>query len=147
MRETHGRIDALVLNGSPVDPVTLRDGAPEHLDRHFAVNVRGAGSGMQAALGAMGRHGPVMQVRAIAGLMGVMPDGTYAATKAALRSDARTWTAELAAQDIRLNVGALGPTETAVRARVPEARWARLIAPIRLGRMARPERGRPRCSC
>jgi NAD(P)-dependent dehydrogenase (short-subunit alcohol dehydrogenase family) len=82
-----------------------------------------------------------MQVRAIAGLMGVMPDGTYAATKAALRSDARTWTAELAAQDIRLNVGALGPTETAVRARVPEARWARLIAPIRLGRMARLKKG------
>ncbi len=38
----------------------LRDGTPEHFDRHFAVNVRGAVFGLQAALGAMGRGGSVV---------------------------------------------------------------------------------------
>jgi NAD(P)-dependent dehydrogenase (short-subunit alcohol dehydrogenase family) len=139
VRETHGRIDALVLNAGLSEPATLRDGTPEHFDRHFAVNVRGAVFGMQAALGAMGRGGSVVLVGSIADVMGVTPYGTYAATKAALRSYARTWTAELAPQGIRVNVVAPGPTDTAMMARVPEAGRAALIAPIPLGRMARPE--------
>jgi NAD(P)-dependent dehydrogenase (short-subunit alcohol dehydrogenase family) len=139
VRETHGRIDALVLNAGLSEPATLRDGTPEHFDRHFAVNVRGAVFGLQAALSAMGRGGAVVLVGSIADVMGVTPYGTYAATKAALRSYARTWTAELAPQGIRVNVVAPGPTDTAMMASVPEEGRAALIAPIPLGRMARPE--------
>ncbi|MEG9524513.1 MAG: SDR family oxidoreductase [Hyphomicrobiales bacterium] len=139
VRETHGRIDALVLNAGISEPATLRDGTPEHFDRHFAVNVRGAVFGLQAALGAMGRGGSVVLMGSIADAAGITPYGTYAATKAALRSYARTWTAELAPQGIRVNVVAPGPTDTAMMARVPEEGRAALIAPIPLGRMARPE--------
>ncbi|WP_342106163.1 SDR family oxidoreductase [Methylobacterium sp. SI9] len=139
VRETHGRIDALVLNAGISEPATLRDGTPEHFDRHFAVNVRGAVFGLQAALGAMERGGSVVLMGSIADVMGVTPYGTYAATKAALRSNARTWTAELAPQGIRVNVVAPGPTDTAMMANVPEEGRAALIAPIPLGRMARPE--------
>jgi NAD(P)-dependent dehydrogenase (short-subunit alcohol dehydrogenase family) len=139
VREMHGRIDALVLNAGISEPATLRDGTPEHFDRHFAVNVRGAVFGLQAALGAMGRGGSVVLVGSIADAMGIAPYGTYAATKAALRSYARTWTAELAPQGIRVNVVAPGPTDTAMMASVPEEGRAALIAPIPLGRMARPE--------
>ncbi|GJE03572.1 SDR family NAD(P)-dependent oxidoreductase [Methylobacterium isbiliense] len=139
VRETHGRIDALVLNAGISEPATLRDGTPEHFDRHFAVNVRGAVFGLQAALGAMGRGGSVVLMGSIADAMGVTPYGTYAATKAALRSYARTWTAELAPRGIRVNVVAPGPTDTAMMASVPEEGRAALIAPIPLGRMARPE--------
>lgn len=87
----------------------------------------------------MGRGGAVVLVGSIADVMGVTPYGTYAATKAALRSYARTWTAELAPQGIRVNVVAPGPTDTAMMASVPEAGRAALISPIPLGRMARPE--------
>ncbi|KOX45797.1 SDR family NAD(P)-dependent oxidoreductase (plasmid) [Methylobacterium oryzae CBMB20] len=139
VRETHGRIDALVLNAGISEPATLRDGTPEHFDRHFAVNVRGAVFGLQTALTAMGRGGSVVLMGSIADVMGVTPYGTYAATKAALRSYARTWTAELAPQGIRVNVVAPGPTDTAMMAQVPEEGRAALIAPIPLGRMARPE--------
>jgi NAD(P)-dependent dehydrogenase (short-subunit alcohol dehydrogenase family) len=139
VRETHGRIDALVLNAGISEPATLRDGTPEHFDRHFAVNVRGAVFGLQTALAAMGRGGSVVLMGSIADVMGVTPYGTYAATKAALRSYARTWTAELAPQGIRVNVVAPGPTDTAMMAQVPEEGRAALIAPIPLGRMARPE--------
>ncbi|GJE12783.1 SDR family NAD(P)-dependent oxidoreductase [Methylobacterium longum] len=139
VRETHGRIDALVLNAGISEPATLRDGTPEHFDRHFAVNVRGAVFGLQAALGAMEWGGSVVLMGSIADAAGITPYGTYAATKAALRSYARTWTAELAPQGIRVNVVAPGPTDTAMMASVPEEQRAALIAPIPLGRMARPE--------
>ena len=139
VRETHGRIDALVLNAGISEPATLRDGTPEHFDRHFAVNVRGAVFGLQAALSAMERGGSVVLMGSIADAAGITPYGTYAATKAALRSYARTWTAELAPQGIRVNVVAPGPTDTAMMASVPEEGRAALIAPIPLGRMARPE--------
>ena len=139
VRETHGRIDALVLNAGISEPASLRDGTPEHFDRHFSVNVRGAVFGLQAALGAMGQGGSVVLMGSVADTMGIAPYGTYAATKAALRSYARTWTAELAPYGIRVNVVAPGPTDTAMMANVPEEGRAALIAPIPLGRMARPD--------
>ena len=139
VREAYGRIDALVLNAGISEPATLRDWTPEHFDRHFAVNVRGAVFGLQAALSAMGRGGSVVLMGSIADVAGITPYGTYCATKAALRSYARTWTAELAPQGIRVNVVAPGPTDTAMMASVPEEGRAALIAPIPLGRMARPE--------
>ncbi|MGE7417739.1 SDR family NAD(P)-dependent oxidoreductase [Methylobacterium tarhaniae] len=139
VREAYGRIDALVLNAGISEPATLRDGTPEHFDRHFAVNVRGAVFGLQAALSAMGRGGSVVLMGSIADAAGITPYGTYCATKAALRSYARTWTAELAPQGIRVNVVAPGPTDTAMMASVPEEGRAALIAPIPLGRMARSE--------
>ena len=139
VREAHGRIDALVLNAGISEPATLEDQTPGHFDRHFAINVRGAVFGLQAAIGAMGAGGSVVLMGSIADAMGISPYGTYAATKAALRSYARTWTAELAPRGIRVNVVAPGPTDTAMMASVPEAGRAALIAPIPLGRMARPE--------
>nr|WP_240502130.1 SDR family oxidoreductase [Sphingomonas panacis] len=51
-----------------------------------------------------------------------------------------TWAAELVPHGIRVNVAAPGPTDTAMMARVPEAVRAVLIAPVPLGRMARPPR-------
>ncbi|CAN5724794.1 SDR family oxidoreductase [soil metagenome] len=138
VREVHGRIDALVLNAGISEPATLIDETPEHFDRHFAVNVRGAVFGAQAALVAMSDGGAVVLVGSIAGMAGISPYGTYAATKAALRSYARTWTVELAPRGIRVNVVAPGPTDTDMMAAVPEEGRSALIAPIPLGRMARP---------
>ena len=109
VREERGRVDALVLNAGISEPATLTDQTPEHFDRHFAINVRGAVFGMQAAVGGMGAGGSVVLMGSIADTMGVSPYGTYAATKAALRSYARTWTAELAPRGIRVNVVAPGP--------------------------------------
>lgn len=139
VREAHGRIDALVLNAGTGAPATLAEETPGHVDHLFAVNVRGAVFGLQAALGTMNDGGSVVLMGSIAGSMGVPSYGTYAATKAALRSYARTWTAELAPRGIRVNVVAPGPTDTAMMAAVTDEMRAALIAPIPLGRMARLE--------
>ncbi|USI74949.1 SDR family NAD(P)-dependent oxidoreductase [Sphingomonas morindae] len=138
VKEAHGRIDALVLNAGISEPATLADETEAHFDRHFTVNVRGPVFGLQAALGALADGGAVVLVGSIADVAGISPYGTYAATKAALRSYARTWTIELAPRGIRVNVVAPGPTDTDMMARVPEEGRAALIAPIPLGRMARP---------
>jgi NAD(P)-dependent dehydrogenase (short-subunit alcohol dehydrogenase family) len=74
----------------------------------------------------------------VASSLGIANYGTYAATKAALRSYARTWAAELAPRGIRINVVAPGPTDTEMMERVPDEMRRSIVAPILLGRMAKP---------
>ncbi|WP_313535290.1 SDR family oxidoreductase [Sphingomonas sp.] len=133
----HGPIDALVLNAGLSEPATIAEETAEHFDRHFAVNVRGALFGIQAALPVLRDGASVVVIGSIADVMGVTPFSTYAATKAALRSYARSWAAELAPRAIRVNVVAPGPTDTDMMAAVSEEMRQALIAPIPLGRMAR----------
>ncbi|MBB3475347.1 SDR family NAD(P)-dependent oxidoreductase [Sphingomonas sp. BK345] len=137
VQHRHGRIDGLVLNAGLSEPATLAEETVEHVDRHFAVNVRGALFGLQAALPVLSDSAAVVLVGSIAATMGVTPYSTYAATKAALRSYARSWAAELAPRGIRVNVVAPGPTDTDMMAAVPDETRRALIAPIPLGRMAR----------
>jgi NAD(P)-dependent dehydrogenase (short-subunit alcohol dehydrogenase family) len=138
VREAHGRIDALVLNAGLSEPSQITEITPEHFDRHFDVNVRGMVFGFRAALPAMAEGGSVVLVGSIAGSAGYATYGTYCATKAAVRSYARTWTAELAPKGIRVNVVAPGPTDTDIMASVAEDTRAAIVAPIPMGRMARP---------
>jgi NAD(P)-dependent dehydrogenase (short-subunit alcohol dehydrogenase family) len=133
----HGRIDALVLNAGISEPATIIAESAEHFDRHFAVNVRSAMFGIQAALPVLSDGASVVLIGSIADAMGVSPYSTYAATKAALRSYARSWAAELAPRGIRVNVVAPGPTDTDMMAAVSNEVRQMLIAPIPLGRMAR----------
>ncbi|MDO1581058.1 SDR family NAD(P)-dependent oxidoreductase [Rhizobium oryzicola] len=138
VRAAYGRVDALVLNAGLSEPADIFDITPDHFYRHFDVNVRGMVFGLQAALPAMTNGGSVVLVGSIADSAGYATYGTYAATKAAVRSYARTWTAELAPKGIRVNVVAPGPTDTEMMAAVPEDMRAALVSPIPMGRMARP---------
>lgn len=137
VRQAHVHIDALVLNAGLSEPSHIAEVTPEHFDRHFDVNVRGAMFAVQAAVPAMNDGASIVLIGSIAGGMGVTPYSTYAATKAALRSYARSWAAELAPHGIRVNVVSPGPTDTDMMAVVPEEMRQTLIAPIPLGRMAR----------
>ena len=138
VRKAHGRIDALVLNAGLSEPSQVAERTPELFARHCDVNVRGMVFGLQAALPAMIEGGSVVLIGSIAGSAGYAEYGTYCATKAAVRSYARTWTAELASKGIRVNVVAPGPTDTEMMAAVAEDTRAAIVAPIPMGRMARP---------
>lgn len=135
----HGRVDALVLNAGVAEPAALADETLEHLDHHFAVNVRGPVFGLQAAARAMTDGGAVVLIGSVAGSSAAPNFGAYAATKAALRSFARTWTAELAPRGIRVNVVSPGPTGTAMMEALPDEVRASMVALIPLRRLARPE--------
>jgi NAD(P)-dependent dehydrogenase (short-subunit alcohol dehydrogenase family) len=139
IRATHGRIDALILNAGLSEPAALSEETVEHFDRLFAVNVRGPTFALQAALRAMERGSSIVLVGSIADVAGVANFSTYAASKAALRSYARSWTVELAPRGIRVNVVSPGPTDTDMMLRLPEPVRASMIGQIPLGRMGRPE--------
>jgi NAD(P)-dependent dehydrogenase (short-subunit alcohol dehydrogenase family) len=137
--EAHGHLDALVLNAGMSEPAPLGEVTADHFDRHFAVNVRGAVHGLQAALDMLSEGASVVLMGSVASVIGLPGYATYAATKAALRSFARTWTAELAPRRIRVNVVAPTSTDTEMMARVPDDVRASIVASIPLGRMATPE--------
>lgn len=138
VRQAHVHIDALVLNAGLSEPSHIAEVTPEHFDRHFDVNVRGMVFGFQAALPAMREGGSAVLIGSIAGSAGYAGYATYCATKAAVRSYARTWTAELAPKGIRVNVVAPGPTDTDMMASVADDVRAAIVAPIPMGRMGRP---------
>jgi NAD(P)-dependent dehydrogenase (short-subunit alcohol dehydrogenase family) len=78
-------------------------------------------------------------VGSIAAELGTEGYGVYGASKAAVRSLARTWTTELAPRGIRVNVVSPGPTDTAMFASVSDDVRTTLADKIPLGRLGRPE--------
>ena len=86
IRDVHGHIDALVLNAGISEPAPLANITTDHFDRHFAVNVRGAVYGLKSAIDALRDGSSVVLMGSVAGSISVSGYGTYAATKAALRS-------------------------------------------------------------
>lgn len=135
----HGRIDALVLNAAVSEPADLMTSTAELFDRHFALNVRGPLLAMQAAIPHMPSGSAAVVVGSTASEMAVPYYGTYAATKAALRSYVRTWTAELAPRGVRVNVLSPGPTDTPKMADVTDDIKAAILSRVPVGRLARPE--------
>ena len=134
-----GRIDALIINAAVAEPADLLSTTIDHFDRHFRLNVRGPLLAMQAAVPHMPAGSSAVVVGSTASEMANPPYGTYAATKAALRSYVRTWTVELAPRGIRVNIVSPGPTETAMMANVSDEIRAIILARVPTGRFARPE--------
>lgn len=139
VRNERGRIDALVLNAGISEPALLSEETAEHFERHFLLNVRSSVLGLKAAVAIMGDGGSVVLIGSAADTAGVPGYGTYSASKSALRSYARSWTAELAPRGIRVNVVSPGPTDTAMFAETSDEVRTALVGRIPLGRMARPE--------
>lgn len=81
--------------------------------------------------------GSIVLVGSIADVIGTKGYGVYGATKAAVRSFARTWANELATRNIRINVVAPGPTDTAMMAAASDEVRETLTKLIPLGRMGR----------
>ena len=125
---------------------TMTSGAtPEHFDNTFNTNARGTYFTVQKALRYLNDEASIILVASAGKNMGLPGRSTYSATKAALRSLARTWTSEFKERKIRTNVLSPGPVETAMfdgqfpsKEGAPEAR-KQITATIPLGRPGRPE--------
>ena len=138
-------LDVLVANAAVGTFVTLKQTTEEHFDQTFRVNVRGTLFTVQKALPLLNDGASIVLVGSTAGDRGVEAFGAYAASKAAVRSFARTWSNELKDRGIRVNVVSPAwietPGGTAAFGDEDTARAVKenVAATVPVGRMGRPE--------
>ena len=104
-----------------------------------SINVRAMVLTAQKLVPLMGEGGAIVLIGSIAGIIGTPGYGVYNASKAAVRSFARTWTSELSGRGIRVNTLSPGPIDTAMMAAATEEVRNIITAKVPLGRMGRAE--------
>jgi NAD(P)-dependent dehydrogenase (short-subunit alcohol dehydrogenase family) len=107
-------VDIVVASAGFVEHHTIDTATPEHFDKTFNINARGLFFTVQKALPLMTQGGSIVLVSSGLHLKGLPAHGTYAATKAAVRSFARTWATELKDRGIRVNNLSPGPIDTPI---------------------------------
>jgi NAD(P)-dependent dehydrogenase (short-subunit alcohol dehydrogenase family) len=112
VKQQKGRIDILFANAGLGDFVPLGSITEAHYDKTFNVNVKGVLFTVQKALPLLVDGASVILNASIVSIKGIAAFSVYSATKAALRSFARSWTVDLKDRKIRVNVVSPGPIET-----------------------------------
>jgi NAD(P)-dependent dehydrogenase (short-subunit alcohol dehydrogenase family) len=140
-----GRIDILFAAAGIVDSQPLVEMTEESFDRQFAINTRGLAFTVKKALALLNDGGSIILVTSIAESKGIPGLGAYSATKAAVGSFVRTWTAELKDRRIRVNAICPGPIDTPIFEQVAptkegvDRRRAQDAAAVPFARLGRPE--------
>jgi NAD(P)-dependent dehydrogenase (short-subunit alcohol dehydrogenase family) len=135
-----GRVDILFASAGvgefnvPIESVTEAG-----FDKVFSVNVKGTLFTVQKALALMPDGGAIIMNGSIATVKGFGGLGVYSASKAAIRSFARTWTVDLKARRIRVNVVSPGTIDTSVFVGVPKEVKDGFVTAIPMGRIGQPE--------
>ncbi|MEV7085646.1 SDR family oxidoreductase [Streptomyces sp. NPDC093085] len=138
-------LDVLVANAAIGSFMTLEQTTEEHFDQTFAVNTRGTLFTVRKALPLLNEGASIVMVGSTAADRGMEAFGAYAASKAAVRSFARTWSTELRGRGIRVNVVSPAwietPGGTAAFGDEATARAVKeqVAATVPKGRMGRPE--------
>ncbi len=112
MKQQKGRVDVLFANAGLGEFVPLGQITEAHFDKTFGVNVKGTLFTVQKALPLMPDGGSIVMNGSMVSMKGWPAFGVYAATKAALRSFARTWSVDLKSRKIRVNVVSPGTVIT-----------------------------------
>jgi NAD(P)-dependent dehydrogenase (short-subunit alcohol dehydrogenase family) len=114
IKSKYGTLNTLFANAGVAlfRPTTESD--PEFFDNQFNTNVRGLYYTVQKALPLFADGSTVVLNSSVVNSKGTPGASVYSATKAAVRSFARTWTAEIPVQKVRFNVLSPGPVETPI---------------------------------
>jgi len=140
-----GKIDILFANAGIAKFAPFEQSSEEFFDQQFDVNVKGLYFTVQKALPLLNDGASIILNSSVAGVKGTAMASVYAATKAAVRSFARTMTAELIGRGIRVNVVSPGPIETPIfgRTGLPKEEideWAKgILTTIPMKRFGQPE--------
>ena len=145
VKQHKGRLDVLFANAGVGELVPLGSISEEHFDKAFHINVKGLLFTVQKALPLFTDGGSIILNGSIAASKGTEASSVYSATKAAVRSFARTWTTDLRGRKIRVNVISPGPIETPIfhkagltREQIDEFK-ANQVAAVPMGRMGAPD--------
>jgi NAD(P)-dependent dehydrogenase (short-subunit alcohol dehydrogenase family) len=145
VKEKAGRVDVLFANAGGGEFLPLGSITEEHYDKTFNTNVKGLLFTVQKALPLFTDGGSIILNASIVASTGAPAFSVYSATKAAVRSFARTWTVDLKDRKIRVNAISPGPIETpglnglAPNAEQADQLKASLAASVPLGRLGTPD--------
>jgi NAD(P)-dependent dehydrogenase (short-subunit alcohol dehydrogenase family) len=103
VKEKAGHVDVLFANAGTAEITPLEQVDEAHFDRIFNTNVKGLLFTVQKALPLFRDGGSIVLNSSIVNAMGVAAFSVYAASKAAVRSFARSWATDLKSRKIRVN--------------------------------------------
>ncbi len=118
-----GKIDALFANAGIAKFAPAADSSENMFDETFDINVKGLYFTLQKALPHLNDNAGIVLNSSVVNSKGTPNATVYAASKAAVRSLARTFAAELVERGIRVNVVSPGPITTPIfgRTGLPQA--------------------------
>jgi NAD(P)-dependent dehydrogenase (short-subunit alcohol dehydrogenase family) len=140
-----GRLDIVFANAGVAKFAPLGTITEEFYDSIFDVNVKGLLFTVQKALPLMREGGSIIVNASVVASKGLPANSVYSATKAAVRSFARTWTADLKSRRIRVNAVSPGTIDTPglndllASSDVGEQRRQAITGAVPLGRFGTPD--------
>src|ERR1700728_1139693 len=139
VKREKGKIDVLFASAGKGEAAKLGEITEQHFDAGFDLIVRGTLFTVQKALPLLNDGGSIIMIGSVASVKGFPGFGVYAASKAALRSFARTWLNELKGRHIRVNVLSPGQVDTPDSQRLDKETREMFESLIPRGKMGRPE--------
>ncbi|MGL5928422.1 MAG: SDR family oxidoreductase [Dermatophilaceae bacterium] len=145
VRDTPGGLDVLVANAGVTYLAPFQDVTPERFDDEVAINLRGTFFTVQRLAPLLRPGASVVLVTSCLDRLGAAGMSVYAATKAAVRSLARSLSVELKDVGVRVNAVAPGPVDTPIYGKLGlpadqlQATKAAVAQGVPLGRFARPD--------
>ena len=140
-----GRLDIVFANAGVAKFAPLGTITEEFYDSIFDVNVKGLLFTVQKALPLMREGGSIIVNASVVASKGLPANSVYSATKAAVRSFARTWTTDLKSRRIRVNAVSPGSIDTPglndllASSEVGEQRRKAITSAVPLGRFGTPD--------
>jgi NAD(P)-dependent dehydrogenase (short-subunit alcohol dehydrogenase family) len=145
IKREKGKLDIVFANAGIAKYAPLGTITEELYDSIFDVNVKGLLFTVQKALPLLPDGAPIILNASIVGSKGFAANSVYSATKAAVRSFARTWTTDLKDRHIRVNAVSPGSTDTPglsdllASSEVGEQRKKMISNTVPLGRFGTPD--------
>jgi len=145
IKKEKGKIDIVFANAGVARYAPLGTITEDFFDSIFDINVKGVLFTVQKSLPLLRDGGSIILNASIVATKGLSSNSVYSATKAAVRSFARTWTTDLKDRRIRVNAISPGPIDTPglsellASSETGEQRKKMISTTVPLGRFGRPE--------